>query len=75
MQGVTKATAFIDGPDSVAGLNFFPHPLHEAGGREAHGGLGMLMVTLDRGSDLFKIHVQTEFEHGFHWGIALWRIL
>ena len=71
MEGVTEAAAFIDRPHRVAGLDFFPHPLHEAGGREAHGGLGMLMVTLDRGGDLFNIHVQTEFERGFHWGIAL----
>ena len=75
MQGVTETAALIDRPHPVAGLDFFPHPLQEAGGREAHGGLGMLMVALERGGDLFQIHVQAEFQNGPHWGIALWRIL
>jgi hypothetical protein len=31
----------------------------------------MLMIALDRGGDLFEIHVQAEFEHRFQWGIDL----
>ena len=65
MQGVTEATAFIDGPDGVTGLNLFPHPSHQPGNAEAHGGLGMLLVALDGDGDLLQVHVQSELEHGF----------
>jgi len=71
MQGVTEAAAFIDRPDALTGTDLLLHPLHQPGDGEAQSGLGMLMVVLDGGGDLFEVHVQAQFEQGFDLGIVL----
>ena len=66
---------WVNRPDSVAALDLLAHPLDQSWHRETLGGLGRLVVVLNRDGDLLQVHVQAQLEHRFHWGIALGRIL